>query len=745
MKKIINRSLLFLIVVLLSFAFIGCGEDPTPGPGPDDPTPSGEVKPTSISVDGIKNEIMVGESFTLNVKIQPENATNKQVRYSSSDSSVVSIKDGVVTGVSAGSAKITVTALGDNSIKKEFNVTVKSESEEKEEITSIVISGKNEVEVNSAIDLAVKIEPSTVDKSVTWSVSDESIATIINGVVRGIKEGTVVVTATSKYDPTKSAEFTITVVAQTIKVQEAPDSITITGVESVEVGYGIQLQAIVAPEGSDGSIRWESTKPEVATVDEKGFVKGVAEGTTYIVAYSKVDETVKSSRFKVKVEIDQSTLIPINDMQGYTIVFMDAASALAEHDPFLEEYVASDKFYKQRAWREVESTFNCNITVVGYPDDAPYGSGRADWLIAQAQLGKAQADFFKISSSYIPNLVAGGAIQPTTEWFAKYGKNQIDPACRYANSYKGDLYVVSHGILPDQTYPYWGLIYNYGLVQKYKLESPAKLYNEDRWDYDDFLNWCLSAQAVLPEDYYVCSGQLYSYWEQMSASSGIRLGNPANLSLNLKHPYVINAVNTLKALVKGGAFDVKHQGSDQAVEAMQAGRAIFQSSEVWFAKASNRFPADLWGEDTSFGFVPYPYDPAVGRDNVCVRQNSFFTFCMGTNREFGYPKGVTGEDVFRAMQTMFLNTAKYMSTDESFDATAAKRQTASLKFDDPESVEALISFTPDKSMFDAIGRASDGVSLNSTVKTLIANDTDYEEAMDGLEEQLYINLIAAFG
>ena len=65
------------------------------------------MSPTSDS-------IAVSETLTLTATVAPENATNKAVTWSTSEATVATVEDGVVTGVSAGTATITVTTVDGN-------------------------------------------------------------------------------------------------------------------------------------------------------------------------------------------------------------------------------------------------------------------------------------------------------------------------------------------------------------------------------------------------------------------------------------------------------------------------------------------------------------------------------------------------------------------------------------------------------------------------------------------------------
>lgn len=67
------------------------------------------VPVTGVSLDKSTDSVEVGSTTTLTETVAPSNATNKTVSWSTSDSSVATVSNGIVTGVSTGTARITVT------------------------------------------------------------------------------------------------------------------------------------------------------------------------------------------------------------------------------------------------------------------------------------------------------------------------------------------------------------------------------------------------------------------------------------------------------------------------------------------------------------------------------------------------------------------------------------------------------------------------------------------------------------
>ena len=144
----------------------------------------------------------IGTSFTLVATIEPANATNKTVTWSSSNSTVASVTNmGVVQAKAAGTADITVTtADGGHTATCSFTVTT-----EDVPLTGLKISpAETHIKVGQAGTLNVKYEPVTAThKEVTWETSDAAIVTVDqNGNIKGVAVGEAIITVKSKQDET---------------------------------------------------------------------------------------------------------------------------------------------------------------------------------------------------------------------------------------------------------------------------------------------------------------------------------------------------------------------------------------------------------------------------------------------------------------------------------------------------------------------------------------------------------------
>lgn len=160
-------------------------------------------------------------------------------------------------------------------------------------VDNIIISGDAPIEVGESIKLTATVGPTDAsNKNVVWSSSDTTVATISDtGVVTGLKEGSVTITATAADG--QGAEGTATITVTPIKVKK----INITGVEKINVGEKTTFSATVLPSAAGNkAVKWTSSDPTVATVDENtGEVTGVKKGNAVITATAQDGSNIKGS------------------------------------------------------------------------------------------------------------------------------------------------------------------------------------------------------------------------------------------------------------------------------------------------------------------------------------------------------------------------------------------------------------------------------------------------------------------
>ncbi|MBP5204158.1 Ig domain-containing protein [bacterium] len=148
------------------------------------------VDAESIELSSDDTTIYVGSSTQIIAKISPENSTNHDLVWSSSDTSIATVDDkGIVTGVKQGTVTITA-KTSDGKVVATITITVEEEG-------LVLDADETTIYVDSSAQITAKINQENVTNSdLIWSSSDTSIATVDNnGVVTGVKPGTVTITA----------------------------------------------------------------------------------------------------------------------------------------------------------------------------------------------------------------------------------------------------------------------------------------------------------------------------------------------------------------------------------------------------------------------------------------------------------------------------------------------------------------------------------------------------------------------
>ena len=230
----------------------------------------------SISVERVvldKTEITatVDDIVQLTAKIYPENATNKDVTWESSNEEVATVDlNGNITFIGFGSGYVTVKTVDGNKIAtcffyatdtKVHDVILSATEEDKAKLTQ-------GLPIGSSLQLLAQVLPDeALNKKVTYVSSDETIASVDqNGLVSGRSDGDCYITVTTE-DGAHSDTIMISVIHPATSLILDSEEV-VTGSAEHRIGY-----RILPSEAIKTKIKFESDNEEIATVDPDGNVK----------------------------------------------------------------------------------------------------------------------------------------------------------------------------------------------------------------------------------------------------------------------------------------------------------------------------------------------------------------------------------------------------------------------------------------------------------------------------------------
>ena len=252
-----------------------------------------EVRPAPDSVALPQSSCEIAEGMTLALTPVLPEGTAGQCSFASSDPTVATVDaGGAVKGIGGGTATITVTTYNGHSASCTVTVTP-APATLKYDFTKITMLKGDRIQIPepTAYDASGKVCPSTY----TYSSSSTRYATISGNTVKGVKTGTITITAKS-YNG-KKASFKLTIASSVTGLTLAPSAATLytNGADYVDT---LQLSVSMAS-GTVANVQFASSNPGVATVSETGLVTPVAPGMASI-GVKTVSGSVATASITVK-------------------------------------------------------------------------------------------------------------------------------------------------------------------------------------------------------------------------------------------------------------------------------------------------------------------------------------------------------------------------------------------------------------------------------------------------------------
>ncbi|MGI6710475.1 MAG: Ig-like domain-containing protein [Bacilli bacterium] len=239
--------------------------------------------PEGITVNGAST-VSYGQNIILTATAYPVGSSSI-VTWTSSDASIASIdSNGRVTGMKVGTTTITATSIVSASIKATHQVTVTDQMSITLNPTTI-----NLTTGGSATIAATVVAASLTDKSVAWTSSNASVATVdSNGKVTAVAQGSANIIAKLNANNSIQAQASVIVTAPSLPTITLSDTTA-----SLLVGATKTLTATVG-NASDTSVTWTTSNATVATVSG-GVVTAKVAGSVTITATSVANTSVKAT------------------------------------------------------------------------------------------------------------------------------------------------------------------------------------------------------------------------------------------------------------------------------------------------------------------------------------------------------------------------------------------------------------------------------------------------------------------
>lgn len=240
-----------------------------------------------VQLDSTYKDVYVTQTGQLNATVYPEDATNKKVKWRSTNTSVVSVdQTGHYKALKSGFAYIYATSEDNEHIERfcEINVNVPPVEVNIQE-SSLNLKRGQSYQLNYTA-----YSPTGVDVAFKWESVDPKIASVNQkGVITAFREGVISITLNSSYyNGGDMVLVTVTNPVSALKMNKTSANMT--------KGSYLQLSASVSPsDASNKGLTWTSSNKNILTVSSSGKVYAKGFGTATITAQAKDGSKVKAA------------------------------------------------------------------------------------------------------------------------------------------------------------------------------------------------------------------------------------------------------------------------------------------------------------------------------------------------------------------------------------------------------------------------------------------------------------------
>lgn len=171
-----------------------------------------EVFPNQIQLDKTQLELEEGQTYNLNVTVLPDNTTDKSVMFVSENNDIATVDNvGKIVAIKDGNTTITVKSVVDQKVSAICNLTV---NKPVINVTGVQLNKESiELNIDETEQLIATVSPDdATNKELIWSSENDEIATVSNGLVTAVSDGTTTITVeTVDGNKTDSCEVIVNV------------------------------------------------------------------------------------------------------------------------------------------------------------------------------------------------------------------------------------------------------------------------------------------------------------------------------------------------------------------------------------------------------------------------------------------------------------------------------------------------------------------------------------------------------
>ena len=328
---------------------------------------------TNVELSATTGTLDIGQILTLTATVTPSTASNQGVTWSTSDSNVATVANGVVTAVGAGSATITATANDGSGYNATCAIMVNPRL-----VSSITLNETTKtLNVGETLTLSATVAPDdATNKNVTWSTSDSSVATVDNNgkvTAKGAESATITATAADGSGITGTCEITVNApVAQSVGAGERV---------ATKTNYTVDNKTAVIPAGwtVSGKTGDPTTKVGDETTIDTGlviyFIPETGEGAMTDEQIAAIDWTDSTVTENLRKNYDQFVWIPIPRAKINKMFMCQGKTADTECDialdgngnPYCKNHSTNNTKMAGRLYAPANGeTFNASLTTQTY-------------------------------------------------------------------------------------------------------------------------------------------------------------------------------------------------------------------------------------------------------------------------------------------------------------------------------------------------------------------------------------------